>query len=362
MDGSEIMQSLIKDVAQIKEHSREIVIFLVVNVKGITQDTRDYREHSIVTEYFTESEIEEIVSSFRQYGIYIDVSTDENEFIEKINAGKLANLPHTFKIIYASAQKGIGPGRKSLIPSFCNMNGLQIIGSNAYVRALCRHKYHIYSILKQHGIQKMNAWMYDHKTGWLLSDKPIADTKVIVKPLYESASIGIDEKSILTIGLNSEKILGEISMRFEQPVILQEFIEGYEVEIPLVNDSVNVYALGAVGISINEKLLLDREILTYDLVYHEKYSFYHFTMFPDEILNRIKKAAEDCMKILNIEGLGRVDFRVKRDGSFYITDVATSPHIVRHSACGFLLKELGFDYSEIPLCMVALAAKKYNWF
>ena len=345
-----------------KELHQEIAVFLAVNVKGVTKHNNDYSAHSIVTEYFTENEIEQIVSAFRQNGIYTDVSTDENEFIGKINAGSLTRLPHKHKIVYSSAQKGIGPGRKSLIPSFCNMSGIQIIGSNAYVRALCRHKYHVYSILKQHGIQKMQAWMFDYKTGWLDSSAPPDNIKVIAKPLYESASIGIDQKSILLTGEHSIDILNDISKTFDQPLILQEFIEGYEVEVPVMNDSTHSFSLGAVGISVGDRLMLGNDILTYDIVYHEKYGFYNFKKFNPDIAAEIEKAAVACARILNIEGLGRVDFRITSSGNFYITDVATNPHIIKHSTCGFLCKEIGFDYSDLPILMLGLAGKKYNWF
>lgn len=361
-DSFDKILALKNTLEKIKKNSNDFAIYIAANIKDSTKNLSDYATNSIITEYFTENELEEIILAFREYGIYVDVSSEETEFISKLNNGDLDKLPMKYKAVYTSAQKGTGPGRKSLIPSFCNMLNISIMGSNAYVRSLCRHKYHASSILRLHGLQEMKAWLYNPNSGWLLNSKPPLGTKVIIKPVYESASIGVDEKSILNFNKDSENAIKQHSLIFNQPIIIQEFISGYEVEVPVIIDSGIPYTLGAVGISVNENTLLGNQILTYDMVYNDYYNFYDFNeIFNDQIINSIRQCAERCAQVLGIEGLGRIDFRVSPDGQFYITDISTNPHIVKHSSCGYLFNKAGFEDSDLPLSMLALLCIKNNW-
>lgn len=349
-------------IEKVKKSSKDFAVYIVANIKDSTKNISDYSTNSIITEYFTEDELEGIVLAFRAHGIYVDVSSEETEFISKMINGDLEKLPMKYKTVYTSAQKGTGPGRKSLIPSFCNMLNIPIMGSNAYVRSLCRHKYHASSILRQHGLQEMKAWLYNPGSGWLLNLKPPSGIKIIIKPVYESASIGVDEKSIVNFDEGSEDIIRQHSLIFNQPIIVQEFISGYEVEVPVLLDSGMPYALGAIGISVNGKTLLGNQILTYDIVYNDRYNFYDFEEIVDESsINNITKCAEKSAQILGIEGLGRIDFRVLLNGQFYITDVSTNPHIIKHSSYGYLFNKKGFEYSDLPLAMLALLCMKNNW-
>lgn len=341
----------------------QIAVFIAANTKDATQNQNDYSSHSVITEYFTEEEIEDIVSAFRSSSIFVDISFEETDFIQKLLAEQHKQIGKEYVAVYTSAQKGTGPGRKSLIPSFCNMLNIPIMGSNAYVRSLCRHKYHASSILKLHNIQSMDAWLYDFRFGWLLNQSPPKNEKIILKPVHESASIGIDRNSITMFNHNLEGEIRKLSESFQQPIIIQPFISGYEVEIPIVCSDGVCYALGAAGIAINDSYLLGDQILTYDIVYNDQYKFYDFsTMFDPKVVNSIKACAEKCGQILGIEGLGRIDFRITTNGNFVVTDISTNPHIVKHSSYGYVFKNLGFEYSELPLSMLALLSMKQNWY
>ena len=362
-DSTDIIITLKKVLKKIKESSKDFGIYIAANIKDSTTNISDYSTNSIITEYFTEDELEDIVLAFRSNGIYVDVSSEETEFISKMINGDLERLPKKYKAVYTSAQKGTGPGRKSLIPAFCNMLNVPIMGSNAYIRSLCRHKYHASSILKQHGLQEMKAWLYDPTTGWLLESKPAIGNKIIIKPVYESASIGVTEKSIMNFAKDSEDIIRQHSITFNQPIIIQEFVSGYEVEVPVIINSGIPYSLGVVGISVNKKRILDNQILTYDIVYNDQYNFYDFKdMVNDSIVAGVRKCAENSAQVLGMEGLGRIDFRVTMNGRFYITDISTNPHIVKHSSYGYLFNKLRFGYSDLPLSMLALLCIKNKWF
>jgi D-alanine-D-alanine ligase len=298
----------------------------------------------------SDEEFEEIAGMFGALGIPVDFFIHEDGFIQHVLQQETRYNKKS--IVYNAAQSGTGPGRKALIPSFCNMHGLVCTGSNAYVVSLCRHKYHVNKLLQQSGIPVPDSWLYYH--GWLHNCSPPFGQKVIVKPIYESASIGIDNNSVFVFDSNTETMLKERALIHRQPVIVQEFIKGYEAEVPLVIAEKDTISFDAVGISVNGKTLLNELFLDYDKIYFDKYAFFNLNeewKGSDVLL----PCAESVADLLGMTGLCRVDFRIQEDGRYFVTDVSTNPHFVRHSSIGYAFRKLGYEAIHIAKTILGSA-------
>lgn len=342
MNDIEILELHIKDNLQNIEYNK-LVIYLVVNVKQDAEIKEDYKEYSITTEFFSSVELNQIVTALRKTKAKVHIIYGENQFIENVLSNKIKIDNNTLVINYA--QSGVGPGRKSLIPSFCKLNNITISGSNAYVVSLCRNKYHINKLLESHNIPTPKSWLYNSSEGWLNNIKPPEGLEVIVKPIYESASIGITEKSKF-IFRNQTEIIDKISKSTNQPVIVQTFIRGYEVETPVMKFGNDLLSIFPIGIRYNSHLNLDDKFLTYDDIYYDNYSFYNYEEINPSLSNEIINFAKLTFKILGIDGFGRVDFRISGN-NFYITDVSTNPHLTEHGSFNFLFSTLNYTHDEI---------------
>ena len=64
-------------------------------------------------------------------------------------------------IIYNFAREGLFRGKKSLIPSFCDLYGYRCTGSNDFVISLLRNKYIYLKYLQAHGILVSESWIFD---------------------------------------------------------------------------------------------------------------------------------------------------------------------------------------------------------
>jgi D-alanine-D-alanine ligase len=348
---------LIKNLSMQKD---DIAITFVANVKQKTEGFQNYQDFSVDTEFFSVDEADQIIKSFRNFGLYVKVYTDEVAFMHDVITGSLVTSKK-YHIVYSTAQKGTGPGRKALIPSFCNLNRINYTGSNAQVVSLCRHKYLYNKILLAHNLPVVKSWMYDIKSEWQQSEKPPLGMKVIIKPAYESSSIGVDEKSIMATNSYEEltAIVSKNALKFSQPMVIQEFIEGYEVEVPVLCFREKDTALIPVGLSYKNERNLGNSILTYDIIFNDNYEFYDYSEI-NQSYKCLTQIAIQATSILGIEGMGRVDFRITNDGRYFITDISTSPHIVKHSSFSFAITKLGFNSSDLPLLLIALGLEKYN--
>jgi D-alanine-D-alanine ligase len=324
------------------------ILCIVCNTKNV-----DSQSDIMSTEYFSESEFEEIVSLFSCLNMNMEFFLNEDEFIRFIlNRHSLTNL-----VVYNAAQSGKGAGRKSLIPAFCNLHNIPCTGSNAYVASLCRHKYHVNKLLSAASFPVPPSWLYIN--GIQDKDTPSENQKIILKPVYESASIGIDDDSIIQYS-GDEKTFAIIYKKqqfLEEPIMLQQFINGFEVEVPVLAYNGTVIGFPPVGISINDTYLLDDQILNYELVYFDRYQFYDF-MKIDSLSKQLVQIAKEAAFYLGIEGLGRIDFRIHPQGNFFITDVSTNPHFVKHSSVHFAFQQSGLSDNDIVRAVVCCALSK----
>ena len=327
-------------------------LLIVCNTK-MTSNNIIQGAFSLDSEYFSDDEFEQITAMFSSIGIPIDFFTYEDDFFRYI-----LNLKESEKakmIIYNAAQSGFGAGRKSLVPAFCNLHNLNCTGSNAYVASLCRHKFHVNKLLTQVGIRSPQTWLYSN--GWLFNKSPSPGTKIILKPIYESASIGIDTASIQKYKPETDKHIQNLVKNQNQPIIAQEFISGYEVEVPQIRVGDLVCVLSPVGISVDGIRKLENDILDYKRIYFDQYEFYDF----EKEFNcgvALSNCAADVASVLGMEGLCRVDFRIQSDGTFYVTDVSTNPHFVLHSSVDFAFSLIGLTSDCIVKTILSAAVMK----
>ena len=130
--------------ANSNEINENSVLIIVCNAKNKTHTTKDYNGFSINTEFLSDEELLEIMEMAEHQRLPFRIFYDEKDFMENLLDGQINcnNL-----IVYNSAQNGIGPGRKALIPSICKFFNIRYTGSDPYRVCLCRDKFAVYSLL-----------------------------------------------------------------------------------------------------------------------------------------------------------------------------------------------------------------------
>lgn len=316
-------------------------LYVVCNTKSHELKYENFATYDVRTEYLSDNEFEQVDSMLNKCLPVEKYFFDEAEFISFISNN---SIDIKSIMIYNSAQSGTGIGRKSLIPAFCASKGITITGSNSYSVALCRHKYHVIKLLEIHGLCVPKTYLYDN--GWV-SDKPQLGEKYILKPIYESSSIGINLDSIVCFDVSTTKLIEAKQKEMKQPIIVQQFIKGYEAETPCIVTKKYKFILDPVGItlSLTDKTM-GENILDYRRVYFDDYSFFDMKEIPVEI-EKIKSDADLVVKILGLSGLCRVDFRIDECGCSYVTDVSTNPHFVHHSSVGYAFEQLSLSPETI---------------
>ena len=58
---------------------------------------------------------------------------------------------------------------------------------------------------------------------------------------------------------------------------------------------------------------------------------------------------------MGIKNMGRIDYRIDTNGDYYITDIATNPHITKSMTFYYEFKKFGLDYPAVLETLIGLA-------
>lgn len=339
-----------------KQKKQQLLICFIANVKEATTDFDDYSKDSVIAEFLSIKQYHQILSTLSTNGYLVQAYNDEGEFIKDCTQGKFTNSHQV--LVINSAQKGTSIGRKALIPSICDFYGFWYVGSNPYLRCLLRDKYKTNCILEKHEIPCSKSYLYLSSEGWLLGKKPQNGDKVIAKLNFEASSIGLSERNVFIYSKEKENFIDQLANDFAQPVIVQEFISGYEVEFPFIS-SKNIVPCIPVSLYFGKDKKMGNNILTYELRSKRDYHFCDYRDINPEISESMANCSQDIIRILGISDLCRIDYRVTEDGKYYVTDIATNPGYTKVTSINYSFSLLGYDYSQILDIMIGSALERY---
>jgi len=345
MDIKETIELLI---AKARDSLKDITIIFLANVKDRTTNRYDYIDSSILTEFLSMGEYNELLTSLQNFGFYTLSYFNTEDFIKDYFVGKFNNSKI---IVFEGTQKGIGKARDSYIPAFCDLEGILHTGPNAYINSICTNKYHWTKLLESHNISVPISYQY-YKGEWLNNQKPIQNKTLIAKPCYECASIGIHKESVANYSLEYENYLRHLSIIYNQPFIVQEFISGYEVEVPIIVHQKNPCILSPVVICKGNNPMIGNDFLDFDDIYDDDYQFCLLNSINNSLNEYIQTETLKIIKILDLECYTRVDFRINLQGKCYVTDINSYPHIVHHSSFAYAFEQLHIDAEYILPCLI----------
>jgi D-alanine-D-alanine ligase len=336
----------------------EVGVVLVVNVKDRTQPIDDYEGDSIITEFFSATELDTLVGYFETAGIYCEVVFDEQGFLVWIAERRKA-FPRRHVLVFNLAQNGTGPARFSLVAGICRLYALPLLDcGDAYTVAITQHKFHSLSLLSHFGLAVARCWSFT-KNGWFPSPPP-EGSRLIAKLTYDSASIGMSEESVFEMHPSHEAELIRLATVYRQPLTIQEFVAGFEVEVPVFETNDVPGTIAAVGIELHGRRNLAEHVLTYQAVFEDGYGFYNFSEENGRSAQEALTIARDAFVGLGLTGIARVDFRIRDDGSPLIMEVNSKPQIAQHGGFMYALKTIGKSGSDLMKFLVGRAARRYG--
>ena len=155
---------------------------------------------------------------------------------------------------------------------------------------------------------------------------------LIVKPSQEDASVGIDDDSVVYNMTDLKKKIRHIFHGFEQPALVEEYIEGREINIAILGYKKPVtLPISEIDFSGLDKNM--HKIVSYAAKWVEGTVEFNGTQgvcpaeLPARLEARVKEIALQCYNLIGCRDYGRVDMRITRQGVPYVLEVNPNPDI-----------------------------------
>ncbi|HGC9720897.1 TPA: ATP-grasp domain-containing protein [Streptococcus agalactiae] len=341
------MINLKKAIEIFNKKNKKPDIYLVANAQDYTKKISEYDIiHSSNSEFFSAEELGEIASSLFEIGCYVSIFYTELDFI-KFVLNNNYRLDYENLLILNLSRDGNLEGKKSLVPAFCDMMGIRYSGSNPFVVSLCRNKFIWSSVLKNHGINVPDFFAIKNNTK--IGENSIKkDKKVIIKNIFESASIGLDDKSVVTNLIIDDKFL-----KNNENILIQDYVEGREIEVPFFKIGKEFIVSNPVCIDFFK----GEEFLT--SMSSDAYNYGFSSLNNISLSESIKEETKHIAEILGLNVYGRVDYRIDKNNKFFVIDIATMPYTINHSSFAYWFEKENLKYSDLYKILLLSTENKY---
>jgi D-alanine-D-alanine ligase len=171
---------------------------------------------------------------------------------------------------------------------------------------------------------------------------------LVVKSLYEEASLGISQASLVTSDEKLEERVAFMHETFGVDVIAEEYIDGRELYVGVVGNR-RLHAFPVWEMMLDQLPDKAPRIATrkvkWDLAYQKKYHIDTAAAeLPHGMAEQILKISTNIYRVLKMSGYARIDFRLAPDGKVYVLEANPNPDLQRAEDFAQSAKAGGVDY------------------
>jgi len=337
------------------ERPENVALVFVISVLEETKVLRDYEGFSISASFQKRRDASDFIEAVRSLGFYAQAFFEEREFFSWVLAGGFGALKQDIKFVYTAAVNSTGPGRRALVPAFCNHMGIPTINLDPYHATLGRHKHNVACFLRANGVGVPDSWLIFPNGKWRLDRRPPDNLRVIAKATYEGSSIGLSKEGIFEYAASHEVWLQQLATKLSQPITVQEFIDGPEFEVPLFEFK-GVHVAQPLAVLDAAGQVTGTRTLDYDTVWSEEYRYAAVT--SQEESTTLAATAILCSELLGHTGVTRIDVRLDQARQPRVFDVSGTPDLTTMSSCATAITNAGRPYSDLWLLGLASAAAR----
>ncbi len=270
-------------------------------------------------------------------------------------------------IVFNISEGKNGISREAQIPAILDMLEIPYTGSDPLTLSTCLDKGRTKEILSYHNIPTPKFQVVDtieQLTKFQLN------FPVIYKPLQEGSSKGIFDSSIVdNISELNEKIELHLE-RYNQPVIIEEFLSGREFTVALLGNGKETLVLPVVEMRFDEFPKELKPIYSYEAKWiydtpEKPLNIYNCPADVDKTLEeKIKSTVLKTYNILNCKDWSRIDVRLDSNGVPNIIEVNPLPGVLpnpdNNSCYPKAARTAGFDYATTINMVLLSAMKRYG--
>ncbi len=189
---------------------------------------------------------------------------------------------------------------------------------------------------------------------------------LIVKPLREDASIGIDSGAVVKTMKALLKRVDFIISTYKQPAIVEEYIDGREFNIAVLGNGAGARALPPSEIDFTEFPVELPRIVCYEAKWISDSPLYKKSKpvcpanIPAALRAELEGVALKACETMGCRDYARVDVRVGEDGNIKVLEVNPNPDISRDAGLARAAAAAGLDYPRLIASIAEAAMDRHS--
>jgi D-alanine-D-alanine ligase len=188
------------------------------------------------------------------------------------------------------------------------------------------------------------------------------DSDWIVKAVYEHASLGIDDTSIVRGATAVQRTLAQRRAEFGGEWFAERFIPGRELNVGLLAMQQGPHALPVAEIRFDDFPAGKPAIVGYAAKWDADSFEYRntprtFAVDP-ALAAHATRLAYECWELFGLDGYARVDFRVDAAGVPWVLEINANPCLSPDAGFAAALKQAGISYAAAIESLVAAALRR----
>ena len=187
---------------------------------------------------------------------------------------------------------------------------------------------------------------------------------LIVKPLSEDGSIGIDASSVVGSVKELMEKIHYIHEQFDSPALIEEYIEGREIYAAILGEE-KPEALPLVELDLSKLPEGTPKIASTDVKWEKDSEAYRKTRshvvedMDEKTTERIQEKAIAAYQALKLRDYGRIDIRLTEKGEIYVLEANPNPWLSSGAEFAIAARKSGRTYTDLMRDIVDLAMARY---
>jgi D-alanine-D-alanine ligase len=231
-------------------------------------------------------------------------------------------------------------GEDGTVQGMLELLGVPYTGSGVLASALSMDKWRTKLVWQAAGIPITDYVLLDECSDFVAAAAQLG-LPIFVKPANEGSSIGITKVKRAA----DLRAAFEAAARYDKLVIAERFIDGEEIQFPILGDTV----LPSIRIEPAT------EFYDYDAKYFRDDTRYHCPGMAATQEQALHELVLRAFKVLGCSGWGRMDLMVDRAGHPYFLEMNTVPGMTSHSLMPMGAKAAGIGFDDLVMRILETA-------
>ncbi|SRR6266542_1029495 len=248
------------------------------------------------------------------------------------------------------------------VAAFLDLVGKGYTGAGPHSLYLAQDKALAKKIFAFHGIK--TPYFATSYRGKLDHSHDIA-FPLIVKPVSEDGSIGIDATSVVGSVKELMEKIHYIHEEFDSPALIEEYIEGREIYAAVLGNE-NPEVLPLIELDLSKLPEGMAKIAGKEVKWEKETDAYKLTKsapasdLDEETTQKLEEKALAAYRALKLRDYGRIDMRLTSSGEVYVIEANPNPWLSSGAEFAMAGRKSGRTYTELINEIVELAKARYS--